>query len=187
MIRELELRFLGSVSSRAVATPFLKAPGDAVLIERGRPRLLLLLCPCGCGENFPINLDPRAGPAWRIYQDTELGQKRVCSTWRKRGTLSVYPSVWRESGCRSHYIIWNSKIILLGRGEEDFDASLQLTAPMVRAVYERLPITGLIQFTEVAEALDAVPWDVLTACRRLVRTGGAREGIGKQRGSFGRS
>jgi hypothetical protein len=169
------LRFHGTVSRREEAAVHLKSPGDAVLIERGRPRLLVLSCPCGCGEHFPINLDPRAGPAWRLYMS--------------RGAITVYPSVWRESGCFSHYIIWRDKILLFGHYEEDLDISAQEdgTLPLPEVVRDKLPLTGLIPFSEVAETLDAVPWDVLKICRQLVRKGLAREGRGKQRGCFGRS
>lgn len=169
------LRFKGAVQSRGEASAYLKAPGDAVLIERGRPRWLLLSCPCGCGEEFPINLDPRAGPAWRLYISQHTG-------------LSLYPSVWRESGCESHYVIWRDKIYMFGRYEDDFDNASQTdgTSQFTEAVRKRLPIVGLIPFSDVAEDLGEVPWDVLMVCRHLVRSGLAHEGVGKQRGSFGR-
>jgi hypothetical protein len=169
------IRFQGTVESRGEASALLKAPGDAVLIERGRPRLLLLSCPCGCGEHFPINLDPRAGPAWRLYGNGQRG-------------LSLYPSVWRESDCRSHYVIWRNKIFLFGRYEDDLDASSQPdeTIPLIDVVRDHLPTKGLIPFFEIAEAVGAIPWDVLMVCRRLVKSGRAREGSGKRRGSFGR-
>jgi len=51
--------------------------------------------------------------------------------------------------------------------------------------HKQLPSTGLVQFTKIAEVLDAVPWDVQAICRRLVRRGLAREGREKQRGFFG--
>jgi hypothetical protein len=170
-----DLRFLGVISTRAEASGLLSAPGDAVLIKRGRPRLFLLLCPCGCGEEFPINLDTRAGPAWRLY-----GQGRT--------SLSLFPSVWRESGCESHFIIWRNKILLFGQYDEDIDSSPQVdeTTKLNDAVREQLPDSGLISFPEIAEALGEVPWDVLTVCRQLVREGLVREGKGKHRGSFGR-
>ena len=169
------LRFCGRVSTRGDASTYLKSAGDAVLVERGRPRLLVLSCPCGCGEEFPINLDPRAGPAWRLYGNNHTG-------------ISLFPSVWREGGCRSHYIIWRDKILLFGQNEEEFDTSPQPDniPQLIDAVQKWLPATALIPFAEIAGALDAVPWDVLTVCRRLVRSGLAREGRGKQRGSFGR-
>ncbi len=169
-----KLRLRGTVGTRTDASVLLKSPGDAVLVSRGRPRLLLLACPCGCGEHFPINLDERAGPAWRLYRS-------------RAGALTLYPSVWRESGCYSHYIIWRDQILLFGESEDEFDSVLADDAmPRREAVLERLPSTGIVSFFELAEALGVVPWDVLRVCRQLVRSGLAREGRGKQRGSFSR-
>lgn len=175
MTRTKLVRFQGTFSTRSEASGHLKSPGDTLLIERGRPRWLLLSCPCGCREEFPINLDPRAGHAWRLYRNRKTG-------------ISLFPSVWRESGCRSHFIIWRDKIYLLGRYEDDFESAEQLDAAgsLTEAVRERLPERALVPFAEIADALDAVPWDVLQVCRRLVRVGIAREGKDKQRGSFGR-
>lgn len=169
------LKFKGTVSSRGEASAFLKAPGDAVLIERERPRLLLLSCPCGCGELFPINLDERAGPAWRLYRNAKTG-------------LTLYPSVWRESGCCSHYIIWRNKIYLFGQDEREWDDEFadDGTMPSAEMVLEQLPMAGLTSFWTIADKLEAVPWDVLRVCRRLVRKDLAREGKGTDRGYFGR-
>jgi hypothetical protein len=136
----------------------------------------MLVCPCGCGEQLPINLDQRAGPAWRIYK-------------AKNGSVTLYPSVWRESGCESHFIIWRDQIWLFGTNEDEFEDSEQAdeSQPTREAVFARLPTAGLISFYDIAEALDAIPWDVLRICRRLVRSGAAWEGSGrKERGSFGR-
>jgi len=169
------LRYCGSVSTRSEASSRLKASGDAVLVERGRPRMLLLSCPCGCQEEFPINLDPRAGPAWRLYEGKYAG-------------ISLFPSVWRGSGCKSHYIIWRAKILLFGTNEEEFDtvAPSDELVLLSGAVLAQLSDARLTAFADLADALDAVPWDVLTVCRRLVRSGRAREGTGKQRGAFGK-
>jgi hypothetical protein len=83
--------------------------------------------PRGCGEVFPINLDPRAGPAWRLYSDPRRG-------------VSLYPSVWRESGCESHYVIWRNRIYLFGRYEDEFDsASTHELTKLVESVKDRLP------------------------------------------------
>jgi hypothetical protein len=46
---------------------------------------------------------------------------------------------------------------------------------------------GLLSFWDLAEKMDAVPWDVLTLCRDLGRSGFAHEGTGKSRGSLGRN
>jgi len=170
-----KIRFRGTVARLSDASAHIELPGDTVLVERGRPRLLMISCPCGCGELFPINLDPRAGPAWRLYSDPRRG-------------VSLYPSVWRESGCESHYVIWRNRIYLFGTYEDELDsASADELTKLVELVMDRLPTEGLASFYDIAESLNAIPWDVLTVCRRLVRMRVAREGKGKQRGSFGRA
>ena len=168
------IRFCGTVSTRSEAAGMLAAAGDAVLIERGRPRLLLLSCPCGCGEEFPINLDPRAGPAWVLYG--------------RSNALSLFPSVWRESGCRSHYVIWRGRILLFRRYDDDFDAVPETEGefPSVDAVLAQLPLGTEVPFAEVAKTLNAIPWDILRICRQLVQKGLAYEAPGEHRGSFGR-
>jgi hypothetical protein len=167
------LRLKGAVTSRSEAAGLLRSPGDAVIVERGRPRLLMLACPCGCGEEFPVNLDPRAGPAWRLYRD-------------RRDRLTVFPSVWRESGCRSHYIIWGDKIFLFGGRDDTFadNTTPNELQSLVSAVQQLLPRDRFVAVDELADALNAIPWDVLAASRRLVRSGLAREGIGPQRAQF---
>jgi hypothetical protein len=170
--RSLQLK--GTVQSRGEASGLLNSPGDAVIIQRGRPRWLLISCPCGCKEEFPINLDSRAGPAWKLYNGPHTG-------------LSLFPSVWRDSGCGSHYIIWHSQILLCGHDENGLDNEDHSGENnLMRAVLDYLPPKGLVDYVKVAEALDEVPWDVLSACRKLRRDGLAREGKNKRRGLFGR-
>ena len=96
-MKRLKLSLKAVVESRASATGKLALPGEAVIVERGVPRWLLLKCPCGCGEEIPINVDPRSGKAWRLYQDNRLG-------------ITLYPSVWRDTGCESHFIVWRGQI-----------------------------------------------------------------------------
>lgn len=168
------LFYKGTVQSRSEASGILKSPGDVVIIERGCPRWLLISCPCGCGDEFPINLDPRAGPAWRLYKN-------------KRTGLSLFPSVWRDSGCCSHYIIWRNQILMYGQYENEFGSESQTDRDnLIEAVLNQLSTNNLVEFSEVAEALGEVPWDVLMVCRQLTRKGLVREGVDKQRGSFGR-
>ena len=178
------LNLRGIVSSRGDVGSMLKAPGDAVLVERARPRLLLLSCPCGCREEFPINLDPRAGPAWRLYRRSSVTRRGGAPS---RESLSVYPSIWRESGCQSHYIIWDNRILLFGRGEDDYAEGEQAPADsMTEAVFAQLPRNGLTSALIIADAIGAIPWEVLGVCRRLVTSARAYEGTSKQRGWFGR-
>lgn len=172
-MRALPLRLIKIVQSRSEALGLLTSPGDAVLIERGTPRWLLISCPCGCGEEFPINLDPRSGKAWRFYND-------------KRTGYSLFPSVWRDTGCCIHYVIWRNKILMSDQSDEEFDkASEENGNHLIDGVLRHLPADDLIGFAEIADYMGEVPWDVLTACRILTRKGLAREGEYKQRGLFG--
>lgn len=175
MIQNPKLRLKKIVQSRREASEHLRSAGDAVLVERGVPRWLLLSCPCGCGAELPINLDSRAGKAWRFYMKPRLG-------------ISVFPSVWRDTDCGSHFIIWRDNIFLCGLADEDFTSPSRAEeiAVLSESVHERLPPKGFVSFVDVADSLGQVPWDVLHALRHLVHKGVAREGIGKQRGTFSR-
>lgn len=175
-MNSIKLNLKGTVESRSEASGQLSIPGDAILIARGRPRWLLVACPCGSGEEFPINLDPRAGKAWRMYQN-------------HKGEISIFPSVWRDSGSFCHYVIWNSKIFVFGQSwDNDLDSlNIEEINKLTENVLRLLPQYGFIHFTQIADSLDAVPWDVLIICRRLVRLKRALEGQGKDQGNFRRA
>jgi len=90
-----------------------------VIVRRGRPRWAILQCPCGCGDLVSLNLDPRTGPHWRA----RAGPKGV----------SISPSVWRTSGCCSHFIVWDSRVwmfrgrhLAIQNGEPPADALREL-------------------------------------------------------------
>lgn len=160
------LRLQPTVEARDDARQVLHESGDAVIVERGKPRWLVLKCPCGCSDDISVNLDSRTGPAWRLY-DTGRG-------------LTVYPSVWRESGCLSHFIIWNGQILWLDSYDQDFfDAAME---DEVLAVMSRLPK----HFAAVAEELSAIPWEVLAAAHALAKRGMLIEGTGAKQGWFNR-
>lgn len=166
----ITLNIVGNVPSMSEAMRLVGQAGDAALIERGHPRILLLGCPCGCGERFPINLDPRAGPAWRIYGG---------------GRTSLYPSVWRDSGCKSHYIIWNGRIYLLTDADSDFLPD-DVPTSFIDAIVDQLSDTTFRSYIEIADTIGAVPWEVLVACRKLSSSGRATEGRGGHAGFFKR-
>jgi hypothetical protein len=157
------------VSSRDEARSRIKEAGDVVLVERGRPRSVVIKCPCGCGEELVINLDERIGPAWRLYRD-------------ERG-LTLYPSVWRESGCRSHFIIWHDALFLC---DGDWTTDEPTDPQFEERVVAQLLADRCRSFEEVASSIGAIPWSVLAACRELARRGLVREGIGRFRGCFQR-
>ena len=137
------------LGSRDGAGALLNSAGDAVLIQRGTPRWLVLRCPCGCGEDIPVNLDARAGKAWRLYRGRLTG-------------LSLFPSVWRDSGCQSHFIVWRDSILMIGTGYGQTASprdSLDL-ATLSRKVLDAWPHDRLVSYVEVADVLQEIPWDV---------------------------
>ena len=74
------------------------APGTLYLIgEDNDYWAVSMRCPCGCGDTITLNLiGPH--PVWKIKT-------------KQRGKLSLYPSVHRLTGCRSHYWVRNNALI----------------------------------------------------------------------------
>jgi hypothetical protein len=169
MARVEHIHLLGKFPTHDAGVRVLKQPGDAVLIERGVPRLLLLQCPCGCGDNLTINLDRRVGPAWRHYLRGE--------------NLSLYPSYWRDSHCGSHFILWNNQVYWC---DWDDDRYWRGTAHLESQVWTALT-SDFINYETLADQLGEIPWDVLQACYALVRGGRAVQHPDRRAGAFRRS
>lgn len=159
MTRASQVNFLGVVARFSEAMAKLRKPGDYVAVVRGVPRAIVMSCPDGCGETLTVNLDRRVGPAWRKYD--------------RDGQLTVYPSVWRESGCRAHFIIWKDQILWCGSSEYSVaEADDRLLA----RVFARLSSSSYVHYEVIADALDVNPWEVYWACKDLVRAGRAERG-----------
>lgn len=167
------ISFRGKVESRDVASNALKDSGDLVLVERGRPRMLVLRCPCGCGEDLLINLDSRAGHAWGFY--------------RNRRGLTLYPSYWREGGCGSHFILWNNHIYWCYGWESEESQGWEVSEEVEQKVYAALPENEFAKYFELAELLGLIPWEVLEACRRLAKKGKAVSDKWPHRGGYRRT
>jgi hypothetical protein len=149
------IEIVETVSQRHLADE-LMADGRAVVVDRGRPRSLVLNCPDDCGSVLTVNLDPAAGKAWTLYN--VAGR-----------TFSLYPSVWRNDGCRAHFIIWKSTLYLFGRDALDLPESASLCAQILDELRrEPAPVLRL------AALLDEDAWYVATACERLVSAGAVR-------------
>jgi hypothetical protein len=73
-----------------------------VVGDRGAPWLVVMTCPCGCGQPIHLNLLRGARPRWTL---TEHGD----------ATVSLRPSVWRTCGCESHFHLKRSCIVWVGR------------------------------------------------------------------------
>jgi hypothetical protein len=65
--------------------------------ENGHLWCAVLLCPCGCGAVIQLNLVEGTRPRWTAQIDGD-------------GAVTLAPSVWRSSGCRSHFFLRRSRI-----------------------------------------------------------------------------
>lgn len=73
-----------------------------IIGEKNSPWLIAFTCPCGCKENIQLNLLKEADPNWRFK-----------ITYKNK--INISPSVWRTTGCKSHFFVRNSKIDWVGR------------------------------------------------------------------------
>jgi len=151
--------FRGKVESRDAACTRLSNSGDAVVVERGKPRLLILRCPCGCGDDLIINLDRRAGAAWHLYQ--------------KRKGITLFPSYWRDDKCRSHFILWSNHIYWCRGLESEESDAWQVSLEIEDRIYSALSDEWFMSYERLAEQLDIIPWEALQACRQLAVKGKA--------------
>ncbi|MBB3979999.1 hypothetical protein GGQ64_005246 [Rhizobium azooxidifex] len=55
-------------------------------------------CPCGCGERIELMILRGTRPRWDISVN-------------EAGKPSLHPSVWRNSGCRSHFWVREGRVI----------------------------------------------------------------------------
>ena len=63
----------------------------------GNAWMLSFQCPCGCKNIIQLNLLKEANPRWtfRIIYNK----------------IDIVPSIWRTTGCKSHFIIRRGKVI----------------------------------------------------------------------------
>jgi hypothetical protein len=120
-------------------------------------------CPDGCGDTITVNLDPRTTKAWRFY--------------RRHNKISVFPSIWRDTGCKSHFIVWNGAIIWCDIPSTSDDIVVEELENLKRNVFGVLGLQWR-HYTDIAQELEEVPWDVDWACRQLVRDKASIEAAG---------
>lgn len=152
------IRFRGEVESRHDADDLLEMPGDTVLVNRGRPRSLVMACPDGCGSTLTVNLDRRTGKAWRLYNDPK--------------GMTLHPSVWRDGGCEAHFIVWRNHVVWCGMhqstgGEPEYDSEVE---SRIADALSFEPMTP----EEIADKTDDIPWEVNRALARMTKKGMAQ-------------
>lgn len=148
----------GTVERHGEGLALIKESGDCALVERGYPRNLLFKCPDGCGEVLTINLDPSSGPAWKFYERNRL--------------RTLYPSIALSTGCQSHFILWRDDILWCDG--DRYSGHIDIDKNLLENTYNVLqPIP--LHFSELASQIEELPWEVLWACRKLVRMGYAKE------------
>ena len=64
----------------------------ALLRDAGEDWAIGMRCPCGCGETIELALLPVVAPRWDLSVDS-------------KGRPTLNPSIWKASGCRSHFWI----------------------------------------------------------------------------------
>lgn len=71
---------------------------DLVLLHDGSENWSVgFMCPCGCGEPIELMLLDEAKPRWNLATN-------------KKGLPSLHPSIFRRTGCRSHFWIRGGKV-----------------------------------------------------------------------------
>jgi len=159
------VRLTGIFEKRDAAVDALSKTGDVAIVSRaGHRRWLLIRCPDGCGETVSVNLDERAGPAWDLDE---------------RKGLSLYPSVWRDNGCRSHFILWRGDIWW------HVPSGLRGTAKLKRLLLELLERTAdEMSEAQLAKHLSVDPWEIRASGEALAREGRVRARVAAGRYHF---
>lgn len=79
--------------------PLVMPKRDLILLQDdGEDWSVGFICPCGCGTVIELLLLPGVKPRWDIKMD-------------RRGRPTISPSVWRTTGCRSHFWLRDGKVI----------------------------------------------------------------------------
>ncbi|MBL1320845.1 MAG: hypothetical protein COA63_007255 [Methylophaga sp.] len=76
---------------------FVTAKTVYMIGENGFYVYALLMCPCGCKNKIYLNLIPGSKPTWKISVEGK--------------TLTISPSIWGKSGCKSHFFIRLGEIV----------------------------------------------------------------------------
>lgn len=68
-----------------------------LMVDHGEQWSLGLNCPCGCGEVIELLLVEEVDQNWSLHID-------------QVGRPTLKPSIWKSTGCRSHFWVTNGQI-----------------------------------------------------------------------------
>jgi hypothetical protein len=87
--------------TRVEEDPDVAAPWRVYLVGEGNGLWKAVFrCPCGCGELIELSLH-------------RVGRPRWIATPHLDGRITLRPSVWRTTGCRSHFILERGRVIFV--------------------------------------------------------------------------
>ncbi len=72
-----------------------------VIAPGRRPKWALFRCPCGCGTVITLPLQSTHRPFWTLRKS-------------KGGHATLRPSIWRDVGCLSHFILDDGRVYWCG-------------------------------------------------------------------------
>ena len=66
--------------------------------ENGHLWYAAMVCPCGCREVCHMSLMLDGRPRWKLARHA-------------RGRISLTPSIWRKTGCHSHFFLQDGRVL----------------------------------------------------------------------------
>lgn len=101
-LKDLPIHFREiTVTSKTPASTMIADKQLHVVRHNGELYWALFRCPSGCGEVISLPLRSPHVPKWRLSETSD-------------GLPSLYPSVWRNKGCMSHFWIEEGRIVWCG-------------------------------------------------------------------------
>ena len=87
-----------SVKEKAPHNNSLEEKEFVEVVYNKKPYWAIFKCPCGCSNIISLSLQDVHHPHWKV-------------SFSKNGLPTIYPSIWQNIGCFSHFWIENGRII----------------------------------------------------------------------------
>jgi hypothetical protein len=84
-------------------------------IGEGEAWSAAMLCPCGCSSVIQLSLLQDDQSKWRLSVD-------------RKGRPTLYPSVWRTVGCKSHFFLRKGEVIWVCSLDKDMGGTYDRSA-----------------------------------------------------------